>query len=178
MMGESVGMVHCGQRPSMFLPSNDGTGQIDCSPDTAHDIDAEVKGLLDDAYVAAKSILTQPRDKLNLVADELVKGENARRRDVQAAPRRTDGSARRNVTIRKSPCPTTAWPYNSPRDLHQRDVCRDQLADRKRPEHNMGVSPMHCFSIEWLFIRLLPIVVATANALLKWRPLVDRGNPR
>ena len=74
-MGESVGLVHCGQRPSMFLPGSDGTSQIDCSPQTARDIDTEVKKLLDTAYLDAKTILTQRRDKLDLVAQELIKRE-------------------------------------------------------------------------------------------------------
>ena len=39
--------------------------QIDCSPQTARDIDAEVKKLLDAAYVEAKKILGQHREKLD-----------------------------------------------------------------------------------------------------------------
>ncbi len=74
-MGESVGLVHCAERPSMFLPGGDGTSQIDCSPQTAREIDNEVKKLLDAAYLDAKSILTQHRDKLELVAQELIKRE-------------------------------------------------------------------------------------------------------
>ncbi len=74
-MGESVGLVHCAQRPSMFLPTGDGTSQVDCSPQTARDIDNEVKKLLDAAYLDAKTILTQHRDKLDLVARELIKTE-------------------------------------------------------------------------------------------------------
>jgi len=74
-MGESVGLVHCGQRPSMFLSANDGASQIDCSPQTARDIDTEVKKLLDAAYLDAKSILTQRREKLDLAARELIKRE-------------------------------------------------------------------------------------------------------
>ncbi|MGA2255411.1 MAG: ATP-dependent zinc metalloprotease FtsH, partial [Thermoguttaceae bacterium] len=65
-MGEAVGLVHCAQRPSMFLPGGDGTSQTDCSPQTAREIDTEVKKLLDTAYLDAKSILTRHRDKLEL----------------------------------------------------------------------------------------------------------------
>ncbi len=75
-MGESVGLVHCAQRPSMFLPAGDGTSQTDCSPQTAREIDNEVKRLLDAAYLDAKSILTQHRDKLELVAQELIQRES------------------------------------------------------------------------------------------------------
>jgi cell division protease FtsH len=74
-MGESVGLVHCAQRPSMFLPVGDGTSQTDCSPQTAREIDNEVKKLLDAAYLDAKAVLTQHREKLELVAQELIKRE-------------------------------------------------------------------------------------------------------
>jgi cell division protease FtsH len=74
-MGESVGLVHCGQRPSMFLPGADGASQVDCSPQTARDIDTEVKKLLDAAYLDAKEILSQRRDKLDLVAQDLIERE-------------------------------------------------------------------------------------------------------
>jgi cell division protease FtsH len=75
-MGESVGLVHCGQRPSLLLAATDGsTAQIDCSPETARDIDNEVKALLDAAYANAKSVLAQRRDKLDVVAQELIARE-------------------------------------------------------------------------------------------------------
>jgi len=74
-MGEAVGLVHCAQRPPIFLPGGDGASQTDCSPRTARDIDNEVKGLLDAAYLGAKAVLTEHRDKLELVALELIKRE-------------------------------------------------------------------------------------------------------
>jgi cell division protease FtsH len=74
-MGKSVGLVHCAQRPSMFLPSGNGTAQTDCSPQTARQIDSEVKKILDAAYLDAKSILTCHRSQLDLVAQELIKQE-------------------------------------------------------------------------------------------------------
>ena len=52
-----------------------GTSQTDCSPQTAREIDNEVKKLLDAAYLEAKAILTQQREKLELVAQELIKRE-------------------------------------------------------------------------------------------------------
>ena len=71
-MGKSVGLVHCAQRPSLFLPGGNGTAQIDCSPQTARDIDTEVKAVLDAAYAEAKAILAEHRDKLDAVARELM----------------------------------------------------------------------------------------------------------
>ncbi len=60
----------------MFLPGGDGNmTQIDCSPQTARDIDVEAKKLLDAAYVEAKGILGQHREKLDIVAGELIAHE-------------------------------------------------------------------------------------------------------
>jgi cell division protease FtsH len=75
-MGKSVGLVHCGQQPNPFLPiPGDGTMQRDCSEETAHAIDEEVRKLLDGAYAESKQILQQHRDQLDLVAGELLKRE-------------------------------------------------------------------------------------------------------
>ncbi len=75
-MGQSVGPMHCGQRTPLFLPpGSESMSQLDCSPETAHEIDAEVKKLLDMEYLEAKTLLMQHRDKLDLVAQELIKVE-------------------------------------------------------------------------------------------------------
>lgn len=75
-MGESVGLVHCGQEPSPFLPfPGDGMIQRDFSEETANAVDKEVRTLLDGAYAASKQILLQHRDQLNLVASELLEHE-------------------------------------------------------------------------------------------------------
>ncbi len=75
-MGKSVGLVHCGQQPNPFLPlPADGIMQRDCSEETAHAIDEEVRKILDGAYVESKQILQQHRDQLDLVASELLRDE-------------------------------------------------------------------------------------------------------
>jgi cell division protease FtsH len=74
-MSETVGLIHCAKRPPMFLPSADGVSQGDCSSETACEIDQEVKKLLDSAYQQAKQILTQHRDQLQTVAQELIRRE-------------------------------------------------------------------------------------------------------
>lgn len=75
-MSDSVGLVHCGQRQTPFLPvPMDGTFHRDCSEHTAETIDREVKELLDRAYAEAKSILTAHRDKLERIAQELLTRE-------------------------------------------------------------------------------------------------------
>jgi cell division protease FtsH len=76
-MGKSVGLVHCAQKRAQFLPSamDDGGWQRDCSEETAREIDKEVRKILGDAYDAAKEILRKHRDKLDVIANELLKTE-------------------------------------------------------------------------------------------------------
>jgi cell division protease FtsH len=73
-MGESAGLAHLGQRPARFLPDGEAV-QLDCSEDTARQVDAEVKGLLDGSYREAKAILTEHRDALERVARALLQNE-------------------------------------------------------------------------------------------------------
>ena len=47
----------------------------DCSEETARQIDAEVKLLLDEAYADAKAVLVKHRDQLDLIATELLTRE-------------------------------------------------------------------------------------------------------
>jgi cell division protease FtsH len=75
-MGESVGLVHCARHREPFWPAQvDGLAQRDCSEQTARDIDEEVKSILDGAYAESKSILQEHRDKVELIAKELLKRE-------------------------------------------------------------------------------------------------------
>jgi len=75
-MNERIGLVHCGQRQNPFFLASPETGmQHDCSPQTAREIDEEVKKLLDETYSDAKNILNQHRDQLDKVAAELLQKE-------------------------------------------------------------------------------------------------------
>jgi cell division protease FtsH len=75
-MSERLGLLHVAGRQDGFLPTVPGSSQQrDCSEETARIIDAEVKKLLDDAHDAARAILKEHRDQLDLVARELLKRE-------------------------------------------------------------------------------------------------------
>jgi cell division protease FtsH len=74
-MSERIGLVNCVQRQSTFLGGLDGSMQRDCSEETAREIDEEVKGVLDEAYVKAREILAAHRDQLEKIAAELLKKE-------------------------------------------------------------------------------------------------------
>ena len=60
---------------SVHLASLDGTPRRDCSPETADQIDREVKRLLDTAYQEAKAILLEHRAQLETVAAALFERE-------------------------------------------------------------------------------------------------------
>jgi cell division protease FtsH len=74
-MSQAVGLMHCAERRSLCLPMADGTTHVDCSDDTAHQIDQEVKSLLDSAFREAKNILTQHHDQLEKISEALIQRE-------------------------------------------------------------------------------------------------------
>lgn len=75
-MGESVGLMHCGQRTNPFGPlAADEVMQRDCSEQTAREIEQEVRQILDKGYTEAKSLLTEHRNELEHVAAVLLEKE-------------------------------------------------------------------------------------------------------
>ncbi len=74
-MGEAVGLVHCAAAVDVPARRRRHRRRPIAARETAREIDNEVKKLLDAAYLDAKSILSQHRDKLELVAQELIKRE-------------------------------------------------------------------------------------------------------
>jgi cell division protease FtsH len=109
-MSPSVGLVHIGHRQHPFLSGGmDGELQRDFSEHTARDVDAEVKKLLDDAYHQAKQILTDHRDQLESVSQELLEHENI---DRQTFNRLIGRSAAANGEA--PPAPETPSPLPTP----------------------------------------------------------------
>ncbi len=76
-MGESVGLTHCGNRQvPVYLARPDYAGsQLDCSEQTAREIDLEVKSLLDRCYGEATEILNWHRAQLDRVSAKLLECE-------------------------------------------------------------------------------------------------------
>jgi hypothetical protein len=68
--------MHCAQpdEPS-FLAAATAARQRDCSDETAHAIDEEVRSLLQELYAEAKRILTAHRDELDRVTRALLEQE-------------------------------------------------------------------------------------------------------
>jgi cell division protease FtsH len=82
-MGESAGLMHCARSEQALrqLDARDSL-QRDCSEKTASAIDEEVRGLLDDAYAAARETLTKYRDELERVAEALLVEETLDREAI------------------------------------------------------------------------------------------------
>jgi len=74
-MSEELGMVEYGEsRDEVFL-ARDIAKAKNYSEETARKIDAEIKGIIDRAYAEAKRILSEKRDKLELIAEALLEYE-------------------------------------------------------------------------------------------------------
>ena len=74
-MSEKLGPVKYGTAGSEVFLGRDFSSGNDYSPQTAALIDAEIKALLDEGYETAKRVLEAHRDKLDFVAEFLLKHE-------------------------------------------------------------------------------------------------------
>jgi len=76
-MGKSVGLMHVAREvaPGAQVSEALGVLQRDCSEATAHAIDEEVRGLLDEAYAGARAVLVEQRPALERAARELLERE-------------------------------------------------------------------------------------------------------
>ncbi|MGK0198708.1 MAG: cell division protease FtsH [Yoonia sp.] len=74
-MSDKMGMVHYGENQEyVFLGRDMGRGP-EYSENTAREIDAEVKRIIDEAYGQAEQLLKDNRDKLKIIADALLEYE-------------------------------------------------------------------------------------------------------
>lgn len=74
-MSEKLGTLSYGQHEHQRFLGRDLMEQKDYSEETAKDIDSEVRTLVNQAYDRAKKLLTENRDKLDLMASRLVEKE-------------------------------------------------------------------------------------------------------
>ena len=74
-MGQVVGLMHCARDEGPWPGRDAGPARLDCSPETAHAIDEEVRELLESAYQQAREILVADRPTLEAVARELLERE-------------------------------------------------------------------------------------------------------
>ncbi|MCC7451793.1 MAG: ATP-dependent zinc metalloprotease FtsH [Anaerolineae bacterium] len=74
-MSDKLGPMIFGQKEEMVFLGREISEQRDYSEAVAQIIDEEVKKIVDEAYVRCKAILTENRDKLELVAQRLLEVE-------------------------------------------------------------------------------------------------------
>src|ERR1043165_5397837 len=74
-MSERLGNVLYGESQEYVFLGRDMMRTKDYSEQTAEEIDAEVKRIIDEAYQTAKAIIDNNRDKLELIADSLLEYE-------------------------------------------------------------------------------------------------------
>ncbi len=74
-MNEKLGRMAFGQRQKQHFLGRDMWEHKDYSEDTSKNIDIEVKKLVDEAYNRAKSLLTEHRTQLEIIANRLIEKE-------------------------------------------------------------------------------------------------------
>ncbi len=75
-LSEKLGpLMYAEEEGEVFLGRSAGTQHTNVSADTAKLIDQEVRSIIDQCYGTAKQILTENRDKLDLMAQALIKYE-------------------------------------------------------------------------------------------------------
>ena len=74
-MGKSVGLMHVVREADWAVPGAGSGLQRDCSEQTAHAIDEEVRALLDEIYAEAKHVLVEGRERLDRLVAALLERE-------------------------------------------------------------------------------------------------------
>jgi cell division protease FtsH len=82
-MSDQLGQMVYGQKEELIFLGREISEQRDYSEAVAEQIDREVRRLVDEAYIQAKSILTQYRDKLEEVAEHLLEVETLTREEFE-----------------------------------------------------------------------------------------------
>ncbi len=83
-MSEELGPMVYGQKEELIFLGREISEQRDYSEAVAELIDQEVRRLVNDAYMRAKAILTQYKDKLDAVAQRLMEVETLSRDEFEA----------------------------------------------------------------------------------------------
>ena len=80
-MSDKLGLMSTASVQNQYL---DGQTYMDCSQTTAYEVDQEVKTILDDAYAAAKQLLTDNRSLLDEVSEYLLVKETITGEELMA----------------------------------------------------------------------------------------------
>jgi cell division protease FtsH len=83
-MSDKLGTMVYGQKEELIFLGREISEQRDYSDKVAEEIDVEVRRMVADAYIKAKSILTEYRDRLDAVARKLLEVETISRDEFEA----------------------------------------------------------------------------------------------
>jgi len=82
-MSEELGPMVYGKKDELIFLGREISEQRDYSEAVAQVIDAEVRRIVQEAYEKAKSVLTEYRDKLDMVARRLIEVETITRDEFE-----------------------------------------------------------------------------------------------
>jgi len=83
-MSEKLGPQTFGEASHEVFLGRDFSANADYSPEIAYEIDKEISRLIDEAYEKARTILTERRAQLNLMADVLIERETVDKEELEA----------------------------------------------------------------------------------------------
>jgi len=83
-MSDALGQMVYGQKEELIFLGREISEQRDYSEAVAQQIDTEVRRLVDEAFLKAKDVLMEYRDKLDEVADKLLEFETLTREEFEA----------------------------------------------------------------------------------------------
>jgi len=83
-MSEKLGPQTFGEANHEVFLGRDFSANADYSPEIAYEIDKEIARLIDDAYEQARTILTEHRAQLDLMAEVLVERETIGKGELEA----------------------------------------------------------------------------------------------
>lgn len=81
-MSDTLGPLTLGQKQDQVFLGRDFASHPDYSDQVAFEIDKEIRRIVDDAYKKAQNILEEHRDKMDLLARELIEKETLSREEV------------------------------------------------------------------------------------------------
>lgn len=123
-MTESLGLVAYDERSEAGQYLGQASTEKNYSEETSKRIDAEVKKMIDEAYVLAKKLVTENRDKVQLMTDMLLEFETLDQEDVKAIMDGTftkEGKRERmkkqEESLRRTPPPVPKIETISPPDI-------------------------------------------------------------
>ena len=141
-MSDELGTIRYGSHQGEVFLGRDFGSTPDYSDATAAKIDAEIKKIVDESYNLAKDILTENKDKLDFIADFLMKHEIMD--DEQFACAMKDGATMEEVEALVTEKKRRSEEENKRRaekaEAERLAKIQAQIEERKRMERELGIS--------------------------------------